>query len=340
MHIGIVNWVMSPWEGIKTLNGKEVISISPGLTEAVDVTAARQLVKNEGICFMGFTPGNVEFVVTEEQRQEILAADPASAEVIRPFLGGRDLNREVGQGSTRWIVDFGVLSKEEAERFPGAMRHVKKYVYPVRKENRREAYAERWWRFVEARPGLRAHLATMPEVLVLSRHSPALVIARSPSNVCFDSALMVITLSDPYHFGLLQSRVHSIWAWARGSTLKGDLRYTNTTIFETFPFPPLSKVAYDPRVRPPGKVADRVAKAGEAFDSLRSAASREQGVGFTKIHNQLESGVDSPVRAAYNALNDAVCAAYGFPESTWRDERETLKRLLQLNHELAGFRAG
>lgn len=144
---------------------------------------------------------------------------------------------------------------------------------------------------------------------------------------------MVIALSDAYHFGLLQSKLHSSWAWARGSTLKGDLRYTNTTIFETFPFP-LAGKCYDPRRRPETKQADRLAEAAERFDELRRAACKEQGLGLTKIHNQLEADGDSPLRAAYDAMNDAACACYGFPEGTWRDERETLRRLLALNHEL------
>ena len=39
--------------------------------------------------------------------------------------------------------------------------------------------------------------------------------------------------------------------------------------------------------------------------------------------------------AANDALNDAVCVCYGFPEGTWRDERETLRRLLELNHRIS-----
>lgn len=72
VHIGIVNWVMAPWEGTRSLDGEEVASISPALTEAADVTAARQLAANEGVCFMGVTPGNSGFVLSDEQRAEIL----------------------------------------------------------------------------------------------------------------------------------------------------------------------------------------------------------------------------------------------------------------------------
>ncbi|MBA3619673.1 MAG: hypothetical protein M3467_03015 [Actinomycetota bacterium] len=37
--------------------------------------------------------------------------------------------------------------------------------------------------------------------------------------------------------GILSSYTHGRWAWARSSTLKGDIRYTPTTVFETFPWP-------------------------------------------------------------------------------------------------------
>jgi hypothetical protein len=336
VHIAIVNWVMAPWEGLLTLDGAEVRSISPGLTEAVDVTAARRLAGNAGICFMGVTPGNAEFVLTDEERAEILARDPGSAPVIRPFLIGRDVNRELDQRPTRWIIDFGAMPKEEAEAYVGAMRHVRKHVYPIRKDNRREIYAERWWRFVEARPGLRSALSGLEHALVIPCVAPHLIVTRQPADICFDHQLMVLALSDAYHFGLLQSKLHATWAWARGSTLEERLRYTNTTIFETFPFPLLPKERYEPRERPKTKAADRLATAASLFDGLRRAACKEQGLGLTKLHNALRAGDASPLGAAYAAMNDAACAAYGFPEATWRDERDTLRRLVLLNHELSG----
>jgi hypothetical protein len=147
---------------------------------------------------------------------------------------------------------------------------------------------------------------------------------------------MVIALSDSYHFGILQSRIHEVWARARGSTFKADLRYTNTTVFETFPFPAPPGEEYSPRARPKTLEADRVAKAAEVFDKLRIRACRERQLGLTKIHNLLEDGKELPeLSAAYNALNDAVCDCYGLPQDTWRDERVTLRKLLELNQRIA-----
>ncbi len=227
------------------------------------------------------------------------------------------------------------MSKEEAEQFPGAMRHVRKYVYPIRKDNRREAYAKTWWRFVEPRVGLRTAIKGLKQVAVVPCVSPWLIVARQNARICFDHQLMVIALRDAYHFGILQSRFHALRSRARGSTLKGDLRYTNTTIFETFPFPRLPDGSYRPQERADGAQANAVASAAEAFEQLRSAACTKQTLGLTKIHTQLEAGQLPELGAAYAALNDAVSACYGFPEGIWRDDRETLRRLLELNYQLA-----
>ncbi|MFO0755534.1 MAG: DNA methyltransferase [Byssovorax sp.] len=335
VHISIVNWAMESYDGIKTLDGQEVSSISPGLAPTLDLTGALRIGENERLCFMGVTPGNIEFVLTDEERSDIIGKDPQSSKVILPYLIGRDVNREVEQRPTRWIIDFGTMTKEDAEGYAGAMQHVRRYVYPVRKNNRREIYAERWWRFVEARPGLREAIRSHKHVLVMPCVTSHLIVSRQAADICFDHKLMVVALDDFYHFGVLQSSFHSAWAWARGSTLKADLSYTNTTVFETFPFPLLPGGGYDPKKRPEGDKADRVAAAAKAFDTLRSATCKEKNLGLTKIHNALEAGELPALSQAYEAMNDAVAACYGFPAGVWRDEKETLRLLLQLNQKIA-----
>lgn len=336
VHIAIVNWTMAPYEGIRTLDGQEVPSISPSLTTHSDVTTARQLPANQDLCFMGVTPGNKEFVLSDEQRAAIIESDQHSSEVIRPFLIGRDVNREIDQRPTRWIIDFGMMEKEEAETYEGAMRHVRKHVVPVRKLNPRESGMKSWWHFWRPASNLRAAIERLSHVMVIPAVSPRLIVSRQPSDTCFDHQLMVVALDGDYQFGILLSRLHEIWARARGSTLEERLRYTNTTIFESFPFPPTGDV-YDPRARPKSKAADRVAHAAKAFDDLRSAHCKRLGLGLTKLHNKLDADELPELRAALDELNDAVTACYGFPAGTWRDEGASLRLLLDLNHRIAGW---
>ncbi|MFM6622782.1 MAG: type IIL restriction-modification enzyme MmeI, partial [Dolichospermum sp.] len=48
---------------------------------------------------------------------------------------------------------------------------------------------------------------------------------------------IVIASDDFYVLGILTSNVHRVWVKAQSSTLEDRTRYTNTTCFETFPFP-------------------------------------------------------------------------------------------------------
>ncbi len=335
VHIGIVNWVMGPYEGIKTLDGQDVDTIAPSLTQDSDVTTACSIAANEDLCFMGVTPGNNGFVLDGQERDALLADDPTSSAVVRPYLIGRDVNREIEQRPTRWIIDFALMTKEEAEAFPGAMKRVRREVYPTQSKNRRESYARYWWRFSEARPGLRRGTEAVDNVIVIPRVSPRLIVSRQANTSTFDCQLMVVALEGWYHFGVLQSAIHSAWARARGSTLEERLRYTNTTIFETFPFPHHADGRYAPREVPAGDAAARLAAAAESFDTKRREACRQLKLGLTKIHNLLDEHRMPELEAARDEMNDAANACYGWPEGTWRHNAEILRRLLELNHALA-----
>jgi hypothetical protein len=331
VHIGIVNWVMAPYEGVLTLDGHEADRITPSLTSGANVSRARTIPENLRLSFMGVTLGNMGFVLDGPQRAEILEADPGSAAVIKPFLIGRDLNRETDQAPTRWVIDFGMMNREEAERYVGAFRHVQRHVYPSRIANKRESNMSRWWAFWRPGPDLREALKPLHRCMVLSRVTKHFILAFAPTDICFDQRLFVFALSDWYHFGILHSRLHETWGRSRGGTLEDRFAYTASTIFETFPFPPLHDGTYGPRVHPQTPEADRVAATAETFDRLRRQACRERNLGLTKIHNDLEAGGPPELRAAYDAMNDAVDAMYGFPQGTWRDQAATLSRLLDLN---------
>ena len=73
------------------------------------------------------------------------------------------------------------------------------------------------------------------------------------ANTLPDHQLIVFARDDDYFFGVLQSRVHEVWARRQGTQLReveSGFRYTPTTTFETFPFPwpPGREPADDPRV--------------------------------------------------------------------------------------------
>ena len=151
VHVSIVNWIMGPWEGLRTLDGEEVASISPALTSSRDVTVARHLAANEGLCFMGVTPGNDGF----RPLGRGATCDPRGGPGVRP--GDQAVpdrpRREPGDRAAADALDHRLRDDGE-----GGGRGVRRG-HAARQEARLpdpegeppRGVARNWWRFVEAR---------------------------------------------------------------------------------------------------------------------------------------------------------------------------------------------
>ena len=97
----------------------------------------------------------------------------------------------------------------------------------------------------------------------------------------------------------------------------------------------LFRSRYDPRAVPDTAEAARVAACAEALHTRRAALCRELNLGLTKLYNRMKAGDLTELQALHDDLNDAVTACYGWPEATWRDDAEVLRRLLALNRQVA-----
>ena len=114
--------------------------INADLTVGADVSAARPLRANEDISFWGVKFYGSGFVLTEEERDRIFGGTP-SLEVIRPYVGGRDLT---GKPRGQFVIDADMLGvdmlgvDEVRERYPEAYAHLLDRVKPVRDQNPRK----------------------------------------------------------------------------------------------------------------------------------------------------------------------------------------------------------
>lgn len=136
--------------------------------------------------------------------------------------------------------------------------------------------------------------------------------------------LVVVASDQDWMYGVLNSRIHVVWAAANSSTHgKGnDLTYTSTTCFEPFPFPQWTPATQQ-----------GVAEAAQFLEKAR-AGLKAQGLTITEMYNALGevTGTASPaytLKLAHNRLDQAVAAAYGW---AWPLTEEELQgRLLELN---------
>src|SRR5665648_110334 len=233
VHVSLVNWVKEPPTppATFTLDGEQVAGITTSLRAAeTQGWTPVPLPANKGRCFQGPIPVGAGFIVGEDEARALLARpDAPYRDVVRPYLTASDIADSPGQRPSRWIIDFAQMPLERARQWALAFQIVRERVRPFRETVRREGHRTRWWQFGEPRVGMRKALAPLTRYGAVGRHGKRMAIAWVEPSTMASDATNVFAVDDDYSMGILLSRVHEAWAWARSSTLKGDLRYTPST---------------------------------------------------------------------------------------------------------------
>lgn len=338
--VDVVHGKLGQWDRGATLNGVDVAEINSALEAGGEQDDPVALRANEGLSFIGSFACGIGFVLDPEEGARLCAQDPHNAEVVRPYMGGEELNTEPALVPIRCIVDFFDRPLEVAQMWPEVLALVETRVKPERTRLRddgtyqlRSPLPQRWWQFADKRPALYAALPRLSQgrCLVCSRVSKHHLIAFQPTSQVFGDSLVVFALDDWLSFAVLQSRVHEWWARKAGltSTMKTDTRYTPSTCFETFPFP-----------RGTQEQRNAAAEAGRALYEHRSVQMLRFNEGMTKIWNRLLSPDEhdpevAKLRALREAMDSAVLACYGWADLAPDDIPAIVKRLRALNAERA-----
>jgi len=110
------------------------------------------------------------------------------------------------------------------------------------------------------------------------------------------------------------------------SSLEDRPRYTPSTVFSTFPWPP----------DPSRHIRQQVAAAAREVVDIRGLLCREHRIGLTTLYNHLEEGAFAGLFARHRALDRALATAYGWPMTALNDPPEQInRRLLDLNLAIA-----
>jgi type II restriction/modification system DNA methylase subunit YeeA len=321
-------------EHVKALNGVAVQSINTDLTTGLDLTKAHRLHQNENLCYMGDTKGG-SFDIPDALAAEMLSAplNPngrSNVDVIKPWVNASDIG---GRIRGMWIIDFGTMTADQAALYEKPFEYVRTIVQPERANNRRETYKDKWWIHAEPRPAMKQALSPLNRfiaTIAVGKHRHFVWLQRE---VTPDHALLVFARDDDYFFGILHSRPHELWARGKGTQLReaeSGFRYTPTSTFETFPFPwpPGKEPKDDPRVEAIAAAARELVRKREGWLNPPDASAAElKKRTLTNLYNENPTWLQD----AHRELDDAVLAAYGWPDN--RSDQDILTRLLQLNAE-------
>ena len=293
------------------------------------------------------------FVLAPEVAAEWIDDDGANAEVLFPYLNGDDLNSRPDGSASRWVVDFGERTQRDAEGFAAPWSLLERRVKPERLTKDARKYprmVNEWWKFWNARPGMRKAIARLDDVLVITLHSKAVMPLRVPTGQVLSHALGVFATGSYADQAVLSSSLHQTWAITYGSTLETRIRYTPSDVFETFPRP---------------KPTQQLADVGKVLDTERREIMLRRDLGLTKVYNlindpDIADPADADVarlRAIHVELDEAVMDAYGWADvpldhgfHTYRQMQrwtvspaarvEILDRLLEENHRRAAAQGG
>lgn len=351
VEVSIVNWIKNADVEPKTLwlaGGETRIHlpvITGSLSPTVDLRAAKSLSVNRRPkrCFQGQTPGHTRgFILTAAQARRITERYPACRAVMHPFLTGDELNN--AGSPTRWVIDIPDTDAASAARWGPAYEHVREHVLPVRQQraeverlrnetlqtthpnfrpNRHhQNFLDKWWQLSYRRLDLIDEVSRLDRYIALSRVAVGgrqSIYAFVDATIRPSDALQVFTFDDDYSLGILHSTIHRRWFEERCSNMRVDLRYTSTTVFDSFPWPQAVTASQTNAIS--GTVAELLAYRAEAS---------ERGLSLATLYNTMREPGRNALSDLHRQLDMAVSDAYRFDA-----DEDTLAQLLALNASIA-----
>lgn len=371
VHVSIVNWIKQ--ENVP--NGKRKLAIQKGekedgpwveyalpkipssLSPTIDVTSAKRLETNikSGACYQGQTHGNKGFLLTPEERTELIKSEPEAEEITFPYLIADELIGSINSQPSRYVIDFQPrMNLPEVMKYKKAFEIVKDRVLPKMIENVdrekeqykgltkkvtvRQNHLEKWWLFWRRREELITKLNSINRYIVCGQVTKRPIFEFISKKIRPNAALIAFPLNDDYSFGVLQSSFHWEWFKERCSTLTERYRYTIDTVFDSYPWPQWGTIIV-PDSPPINSnftklkidAALNVAKAARNLRQTRNKIRLENHCSLRDLYRGLELPGENPLRTAQGSLDHAVREAYllGLPKRMQR--MNELELLLELN---------
>ena len=251
-----------------------------------------QLSNNSGKCFIGSTIEGKGFILEDNEVQNLKLLEN---NVIKPYLTGSDLLNNIDSSPSRYIIDFENLTEIEAAKYRNSYEIVKSRVKPHRDQVNRERNKVKWWIYAETRPGLYFQIRDKKQVLARARISKTQAWEFVNTNYVLADALVITSFSRYKDFCLLQSTIHSEWAWKYCTTMKSDMNYGSSTIFETYPFP-LKLIL---------QTEQKLERIGNQYHEFRRFIMHKIQLGLTKTYNafhakEIQSGITTATLQTLN----------------------------------------
>ncbi len=318
VHCVIVGFSDTPNDKPKQLfdNGQvsEVENINGYLTDAPDIfiESRRKPLADAPEMLNGGKPaegGNL--ILTEEEKAELLKQEPQAAQFIRPFMMGKDFI----QRKARYCLWLVGANPSEIKKCPNVIRRIEA-VRDFRLKSKKEATrkkAEFPMLFDEIKDSKTSYVA-IP--IVSSERRKYVPMEWLGAEVIAGNKLFMVTDATLYHFGILESNVHMAWMRAVCGRLKSDYSYSNSIVYNNFPWP-----------QPTAEQQARIAQSAQAILDSRALYPDSS---LADLYDP--TLMPKELLQAHRQNDRAVMQAYGF--STKMTESECVAELFRRYGEM------
>ena len=244
---------------------------------------------------------------SQEEYEDFIKREPKAKKFIRQYIGADEFINNLNRYCL-WLVD---ATPEELHNMPAVKERisaVKKFRLASTRGATRKL-AETLWLFAEIRQPTGNYIifpltsSENREYVPLGFMSPDVI----PSN-----AISIIPDATLYHFGVLTSRVHMAWMRATAGRLKSDYRYSNTIVYNNFPWPVVNE--------------KQQARIESTAQKILDARALYPDSSFASLYN--DDLMPPELRKAHRENDAAVCEAYGWDKNI--TEEEIVAELMEL----------
>lgn len=319
VHCVIIGFGCSDNNHMKNLyelsSPKMVKDINPYLVEGkpVFIEARRKPICDVPVFVRGSQPtddGN--FIFTAEEKNVFLAKEPQAEKFIRPFMMGKDfIDRKPRY--CLWLVN---ALPQDIRKCPEVMKRVTA-VREFRLNSKKPATqrkADTPTLFDEVRDSKTNYIA-LPKVSSQNRrYIPMDFLSH---NIITGDTLFMLSEVSLYHFGVLMSNIHMAWMRAVAGRLKSDYRYSNTVVYNNFPWPTPTDA--------------QKAKIEKTAQGILDARAKYPDSSLADLYDEVL--MPPELRKAHQANDRAVMEAYGF----WgklNTESECVAQLMKMYQKL------
>ncbi len=257
-------------------------------------------------------------ILSKEEYEEYIKKEPQGSKFIHKYMMGREFINNIDRYCF-WLVN---ANPTDLKKCPILLERIEKV-----KEERLKSPAKETQKLAET-PTLFAQLAQPSKDFlafpkVSSEKRRYIPIGFLNKDVIVGDKIYVVENATLYNFGILTSNIHNAWMRAVCGRLKSDYSYSNTIVYNNFPW-----------CKPTDTQKEKIEKTAQGILDARALYPK---CSLADLYDELT--MPPELRKAHQQNDKAVMDAYGFyykenGSTHWFTETETVSKLMEMYHDL------